>query len=89
MVGVERFGGAFSEVVASVSQLLNAPPPNPNPTQQEGLVNYKEIVEVADAIILSRGSMGNCLDPEKMFVAQKMLLSVSGRLGRAGGWLGC
>jgi len=39
-------------------------------------VNYKDIIEVADAIILSRGSMGNCLEAEKMFVAQKLLLMV-------------
>ncbi|KIZ01912.1 pyruvate kinase [Monoraphidium neglectum] len=42
---------------------------------KEGLVNFLEIANAADAIILSRGSMGNCLDPEKMFLAQKMLLS--------------
>lgn len=41
-------------------------------------MNYSEVIAEADAVILSRGSMGNCLDPEKMFVAQKMLLSVSG-----------
>ncbi|GBF93146.1 pyruvate kinase [Raphidocelis subcapitata] len=42
---------------------------------KEGLLNHTEIIPEADAIILSRGSMGNCLDPEKMFMAQKMLLS--------------
>jgi pyruvate kinase len=45
---------------------------------KEGLVNCKGIIEAADAVTLSRGSMGNCLDPEKMFLAQKMLLSVGG-----------
>lgn len=42
----------------------------------EGLVNYKEIMEQCDVMLLSRGSMGNCVDPEKMFLAQKMLLRV-------------
>ncbi|KAF6260927.1 pyruvate kinase [Scenedesmus sp. NREL 46B-D3] len=40
----------------------------------EGLVNYREIMEQCDVMLLSRGSMGNCVDPEKMFLAQKMLL---------------
>lgn len=43
----------------------------------EGLVNYREIMEQCDVMLLSRGSMGNCVDPEKMFLAQKMLLRVS------------
>ncbi|KIY97368.1 Pyruvate kinase [Monoraphidium neglectum] len=42
---------------------------------KEGLVNHREIIGAADSVVLSRGSMGNCLDPEKMFLAQKMLLS--------------
>lgn len=42
----------------------------------EGLVNYKEIMDECDVMLLSRGSMGNCVDPEKMFLAQKMLLRV-------------
>jgi hypothetical protein len=52
----------------------------------EGLVNYREIMEQCDVMLLSRGSMGNCVDPEKMFLAQKMLLRVS-ELPRGGGWL--
>lgn len=43
----------------------------------EGLVNYREIMDECDVMLLSRGSMGNCVDPEKMFLAQKMLLRVS------------
>jgi hypothetical protein len=42
----------------------------------EGLVNYREIMDECDVMLLSRGSMGNCVDPEKMFLAQKMLLRV-------------
>lgn len=44
----------------------------------EGLVNYKEIMEASDGVLLSRGSVGNCVDAEKMFLAQKMLLRVRG-----------
>lgn len=43
----------------------------------EGLVNYREIMDECNVMLLSRGSMGNCVDPEKMFLAQKMLLRVS------------
>lgn len=42
----------------------------------EGLVNYREIMDECNVMLLSRGSMGNCVDPEKMFLAQKMLLRV-------------
>ena len=55
-----------------------SPPANPV-KPQEGLVNYAEIIAAADAVVFSRGSMGNCLDAEKMFLAQKMLLTVRGR----------
>lgn len=48
---------------------------------KEGLVNHKAIMGAADAVILSRGSMGNCLDPEKMFLAQKALLRDANQAG--------
>ncbi|MEW5309186.1 MAG: hypothetical protein WDW38_001091 [Sanguina aurantia] len=40
----------------------------------EGLTNYKEILDVADLILFSRGNLGICLDPEKVFLSQKLLL---------------
>lgn len=46
----------------------------------EGLANYRDIIEVADSIIFSRGNLGICLDPEKMFLVQKALLRVRGGL---------
>lgn len=49
---------------------------------KEGLAHYKEIVEASDGVIFSRGSMGNCLDPEKMFLAQKMLLAACNMAGK-------
>ncbi|KAI8477220.1 MAG: pyruvate kinase [Monoraphidium minutum] len=49
---------------------------------KEGLANYAEIIGAADAVILSRGSMGNCLDPEKMFIAQKLLLTECNYAGK-------
>lgn len=35
----------------------------------EGLLNSAEIIEVSDAILLSRGNLGICLDAEKVIVA--------------------
>jgi len=49
---------------------------------KEGLARYREIAAAADGVIFSRGSMGNCLDPEKMFLAQKMLLSACNAAGK-------
>eukprot|EP00775_Hariotina_reticulata_P003649 gene3649-3910_t len=40
----------------------------------EGLVNYAEVMQQCDVMLFSRGSMGNCIEAEKMFLAQKMLL---------------
>lgn len=51
----------------------------------EGLVNYREIMAECDVMLLSRGSMGNCVDPEKMFLAQKMLLRVRAYVWRGTG----
>ncbi len=49
---------------------------------KEGLCAYRELIEAADAIVMARGSMGNCLDAEKMFIAQKMLLRECNLAGR-------
>jgi pyruvate kinase len=49
---------------------------------KEGLARYREIAAAADGVIFSRGSMGNCLDPEKMFLAQKMLLAACNMAGK-------
>ena len=48
---------------------------------REGLAAHKEILAAADAVVLSRGSMGNCLDPEKMALAQKALLAEANLAG--------
>ena len=34
----------------------------------EGLVNHQEILEVADAVVFSRGSLGTCMAHEKVWV---------------------
>ncbi|KAJ9505573.1 hypothetical protein QJQ45_024312 [Haematococcus lacustris] len=48
----------------------------------QGLANHEAICAAADALILSRGSLGTCLEPEKMFLAQKMLLHSANNMGK-------
>ena len=43
---------------------------------RKGIANVKEIIKVADGLVFSRGNLGTCLDPEKVFIAQKMILRV-------------
>jgi len=48
----------------------------------EGLRNIYNIIEAADAIIFARGTLGVCVDAEKVFLAQKMLLRACNLAGK-------
>jgi len=65
---IERLG-LYSKVVAKLEDM-------------EGLVNHKEILDAADAVVFSRGSLGTCMAVEKVFLAQKMLLRAANAVGK-------
>lgn len=49
---------------------------------KEGLTNASEIIERSDSVLFSRGNLGICIEPEKMFLAQKTLLRACNLAGK-------